>query len=172
MNKIATPINIQKGNDLFTNISGKWRVFTDTVMGGISNGQLLPAVIEGKNCLHLSGTVSLANNGGFIQASLDLSESGFFDASDYQGIEIDVYGNGEIYNIHLRTQDTQIVWQSYRASFQTKPYWQHIRLAFSDFSPHRIETPLNRSCLRRVGIVAIGRVMQSDIAFANLCFYP
>lgn len=153
-------------------MSGIWRIFTDSVMGGISNGQLLPAVIAKENCLHLTGAVSLANNGGFLQASLDLSESAFFDASSYQGIEIDVYGNGEIYNMHLRTRDTQIVWQSYRASFQTQPNWQHIRLAFSDFSPYRIVTPLNRSCLRRLGIVAIGREIQADIAFANLRFYP
>lgn len=85
---------------------------------------------------------------------------------------MDIYGNGEIYNLHLRTLDTQIVWQSYRASFKTQASWQRIRLAFADFIPHRIATPLNQSRLRRVGIVAIGREMQADIAFANLGFYP
>lgn len=165
-------IDSRSHTDLYTDNSAMWRIFTDAVMGGVSAGVLVPAEIDGRPCLHLSGAVSLANNGGFIQASVDLSESGCFDASAYQGIEIDIYGNGEIYNLHLRTLDTQIVWQSYRASFQTQASWQRIRLAFTDFTPHRITTPLNKSCLHRVGIVAIGRIMQADIAFTNLSFYP
>jgi hypothetical protein len=157
--------------DLYTDNRARWRCFTDAVMGGASVGTLADAEIAGRSCLHLTGMVSLDNNGGFIQASVDLSESGCFDASAYQGVEIDIYGNGETYNLHLRTLDTHLVWQSYRASFQTQARWQRVRLAFSDFTPHRITTPLNKSRLRRVGVVAIGRVMQADIAIANLGFY-
>lgn len=158
--------------DHYTDDSASWKIFTDGVMGGLSVGELERTEIDGRDCLHLTGAVSLANNGGFVQASVDLSESGYFDANAHRGIEMDIYGNGEIYNLHLRTLDTQIVWQSYRASFKTQASWQRIRLAFADFIPHRIATPLNQSRLRRVGIVAIGREMQADIAFANLGFYP
>ncbi len=86
-----------------------WRAVTDTVMGGKSSVSLVPAVVEGRHCLRLTGAVSLANNGGFVQASLGLCESGLLDAGAYGGIEIDMFSNGEIYNLHLRTDDTRIV---------------------------------------------------------------
>jgi len=148
-----------------------WRAVTDTVMGGMSLGDMKPAVIEGRNCLRLTGKVSLENNGGFVQASLDLSRSGLLDASNYAGIEIEVHGNGEIYNLHLRTDDTRIVWQSYRAGFQARPDWQNLRLPFEGFQPHRIDKPFDKSKLRRLGVVAIGREMQADICIARLSLY-
>jgi hypothetical protein len=148
-----------------------WKAVTDTVMGGMSSADLKPAVIEGRNCLRLTGQVSLENNGGFVQASLDLSRSGLLDASSYAGIEIEVFGNGESYNMHLRTDDTRIVWQSYRAGFQAKPCWQNLRLPFDSFQPHRTDKPFDKSKLRRLGVVAIGREMQADICIARLSLY-
>lgn len=157
--------------DLFA-LSGKgWRVFTDTVMGGVSSAELIETVVEGVHCLSLSGQVSLENNGGFVQASIDLDEAGLFDASAYRGIELSVYGNGEIYNLHLRTGDTRIVWQSYRASFQAENSWHTIRLAFDDLEPYRIDIPFDRSRLRRLGVVAIGKAMRADICIASVSFY-
>jgi len=94
-----------------------WRAITDVVMGGVSPGNLIPAIIEGRHCLRLTGKVSLENNGGFVQAGLDLSTSGLLDARAYRGVEIQAYGNDERYNLHLRSDDTRIVWQSYRANF-------------------------------------------------------
>jgi hypothetical protein len=149
-----------------------WRAITDTVMGGVSSGNLIPTVIEGRDCLRLTGQVSLENNGGFVQASLDLSVRGLLDASVYTGIEIGVFGNGEIYNLHLRTDDTRIVWQSYRASFQAQPIWQTIRLPFDRFQPHRIDKPFDKSKLRRLGVVAIGREMRADVCIGLLSLYP
>ena len=148
-----------------------WRAITDTVMGGVSSGNLMPTLAEGRDYLRLTGQVSLENNGGFVQASLDLSESGLLDASGYTGIEIEVSGNGEIYNLHLRTGDTSIVWQSYRASFQALPSWQILRLPFQSFQPHRIDKPLDKRKLRRLGVVAIGREMQADVCIAQLSLY-
>ena len=71
--------------------------------------------------MRLTGEVSLLNNGGFVQASLGLDKTGLLDAYGYTGIEIEVYGNNENYNLHLRSADTRIVWQSYRAGFQAPP---------------------------------------------------
>jgi hypothetical protein len=155
-------------DDLIASNQQTWRVFTDTVMGGVSSADLIPAEVAGVRCLRLRGQVSLANNGGFVQASLDL---GALDASAYRGIELKVCGNGEIYNLHLRTDDTRIVWQSYRASFQAGADWQTIRLAFDEFAPHRIDRPLDCTRLRRLGIIAIGKAMQADICLASLSFY-
>ena len=149
----------------------RWRAITDTVMGGVSFGDLMPMVIEGRNCVRLTGEVSLENNGGFVQACLDLNESGLLDASGYAGIEIEVFGNGDIYNLHLRTNDTCIVWQSYRASFKAQPNWQTIRLPFDGFQPYRIDKPIDKSKLRRLWVVAIGREMQADVCIARLSLY-
>jgi len=148
-----------------------WRAVTDAVMGGKSSASLLPSVTEGRHCLRLTGSVSLENNGGFVQASLDLSESGVLDASAYCGIEIEIFGNNEMYNLHLRTGDTNIVWQSYRAAFHAKAAWQTIRIPFGDFQNHRIDVPLDKSRLRRLGVVAIGRVMQPDICIGRLSLF-
>lgn len=174
----ATPLLLddrRSGNlcaDPGNNTGACWRLVTDGVMGGVSDGRLQPARIDGRPCLRLTGEVSMLNNGGFIQASLDLDNGGLLDARAYRGIEIDVYGNDATYNLHLRTADTRIVWQSYRASFQAPPRWQMLRLPFAELQPHRIEKPLDLSRLRRLGLVAIGRDMQADLCFARLSFYP
>lgn len=155
----------------YANNGVAWRAVSDTVMGGISTAELCVTSWQGKNCLHLTGNVSLANNGGFVQARLDLSVVGMLDASAYRGIEIEVWGNGETYNVHLRSNDTHMVWQSYRTCFQALPRWQKIQLPFDQFTPHRLDTPLNIRQLRRVGVVAIGKAMRADIYIAELRFY-
>ena len=164
-------IDDRNSNSLLASNGMHWRVVSDTVMGGASSGSLIPTETEGRRCLRLTGNVSLENNGGFVQASLDLSSAGLLDASDYSGIEIEIYGNGEVYNLHLRTEDTQIVWQSYRISFHALPHWQTLRLRFADFQPHRIDIPLDLKKLRRLGIVAIGREMQADLCIGRMALF-
>jgi hypothetical protein len=156
---------------LLASNGGHWRAISDTVMGGISSAYLTPEEACGRACLRLTGEVSLANNGGFVQASLDLSNKGLLDASKFSGIEVDVLGNNETYNLHLRTEDTKIVWQSYRASFNAMQNWQTIRLPFDTFIPHRIGVPMDASRLRRLGVVAIGKTMQADICIGRLALY-
>jgi len=157
---------------LCANNAACWQAMTDTVMGGVSDGRLKPDVIEGRSCLRLTGEVSLLNNGGFVQASLDLDNAGLLDARGYAGIEIEVFGNDESYNLHLRSADTRIVWQSYRASFKALPRWRTVRLPFAGFQPYRIDKQLDLSKLRRLGVVAIGREMRADICIARLSLYP
>lgn len=164
-------IDDRRHGDLRSAVGTDWQVRTDTVMGGVSSGRLVATEMAGRSCLRLSGQVSLENNGGFVQASTDLSPSGTLDAHDYRGIELDGYGNGERYNLHLRTLDTRIVWQSYRASFVAAPHWQTVRLPFAEFSRYRIDQPLDLHCLRRLGLVAIGRTMQADLCFARIVLY-
>ncbi len=57
----------------------------------------------------MRGDVSTKNNGGFVQIALPLldkkSDGAPFDASAYTGIEIEVSGNNESYNIHFRTDN-------------------------------------------------------------------
>ena len=149
-----------------------WEMIADRVMGGISNGTMRRETVRGREAIHLQGDVSLENNGGFIQIALDLAPDGsFIDASRWAGIEIDVIGNDESYNLHLRTADVTRPWQSYRQSFVAEREWQTVRLPFAEFEAHRIETPLDLRTLRRIGIVAIGRAFHADIAIGGVRFF-
>ena len=42
---------------------------------------------------------------------------------------------------------------------------------FSSFAPHRTEIPLSVHLLRRLGIVAIGRVFSADVAIGGIRLY-
>ena len=84
---------------------------------------------------------------------------------------MDVTGNDEDYNLHLRTRDVTRPWKSYRASFRASPDWHRIRLPFGDFTAHRIDTALDLSQLRRIGIVAIGRAFDADLAIAGIRYF-
>jgi hypothetical protein len=156
---------------LQSNVGASWRCFTDQVMGGISKAMLKADIFDGKPCLRLTGDVSLANNGGFVQMAVDLSETVVLNLAGYAGVRLEVRGNGETYNVHLRTADTQLPWQSYRASFLTSPVWQIIDLPFRQFEPHRISRPLDLRLVRRLALVAIGRAFKADICLASIWIY-
>jgi hypothetical protein len=150
----------------------RWELIADRVMGGVSSGELTREHVGGRAALRMRGDVSLENNGGFVQIALDLAPGGgVVDAREWTGIEIDVFGNDERYNLHLRTADVVRPWQSYRAEFIAAPEWRTIRLPFATFEPHRIAAPLDLARLRRLGIVAIGRAFTADVAIGKLQFY-
>lgn len=172
---IAGPLNAKdlvlykrQGSGLETSQDGSWRLFTDQVMGGVSVGTLTTDHYRGKSCLRLQGDVSTANNGGFIQMALDLAEGDNFDASAYAGIEITVAGNNQEYNLHLRTGDLWLPWQSYRASFTATPQWQTIYLPFTEFQRYKTLRSLRTNRLKRIGLVAIGREFASDLRVAEI----
>ena len=157
--------------DLVSSLGTRWRGVSDRVMGGVSEASVRADVIDGRPCLRLAGEVRLENDGGFIQAALDLAPAGgTFDASGFSGLRALVRGNGERYSLHLRTADVVRPWQSYRAHFTAGPEWTEVRLAFAGFQPYRLEAPLDVSRLRRVGLVAIGRAFTADLAVAELAF--
>lgn len=161
-----------KDPERVSRLGTRWRGFSDRVMGGVSRETVSFENIDGRDCLRLTGDVRLDNNGGFIQAALDLGTWGrSFDASAYTGLRLTVRGNGEDYSVHLRTPDNSRPWQSYRARFVTGPDWQTIDLPLADFRPYRLETPLDKSRLRRIGLVAIGREFSADLAVCELAFY-
>jgi hypothetical protein len=150
----------------------EWELIADRVMGGVSNGTMRREIVRDREAIHMQGDVSLENNGGFLQIALDLAPDGSsIDAGRWAGIEIDVIGNDESYNLHLRTADVTRPWQSYRQSFVAKPEWQTLRLPFAEFDAHRIDAPLDLSTLRRIGIVAIGRAFHADIAIGGARFF-
>ena len=157
---------------LVSKLGTQWRGVSDQVMGGISEATISHGIIESRPCLRMTGDVRLDNDGGFIQAALDLTYRGeTLDASGYSGVSIIVRGNGEKYSVHLRTLDNVRPWQSYRAHFTVESDWDTIDLPFETFAPYRLEAPLDLTRLRRIGLVAIGRAFYADLAVSELGFY-
>ncbi len=163
--------DFSRGHPLAT-VSTNWRLITDRVMGGVSQGTMMRETVVGRPALRMRGDVSLENNGGFIQVALDLAPNGgTVDASTWRGIELDVFGQSEEYSARLRTPDLTESWQSYRQNFVAEPRWQTIQLAFERFLLHRTETPLDIHRLRRLGLVAIGRTFSADLALGGVRYF-
>ena len=152
-------------------IGTSWRMFTDRVMGGVSDGTMSRELVAGRQAIRMRGDVSLENNGGFVQISLDLDPDGkAVDVSSWQGLELDVFGNSETYAMHLRTADLSRPWQSYRQSFWADPEWRTVELPFKDFVEHRTDVRLNARRLKRIGVVAIGRPFVADVSIGGVRF--
>jgi peptide methionine sulfoxide reductase msrA/msrB len=153
-------------------LGAKWAFVTDRVMGGVSKGKMTFETHDERPTLHLTGNVSLANKGGFIQARVALHPRGRnFDARGFAGIQLRVKGNGESYAVHLRTKDTRFAWHYYGAAFATNGQWQDIKLPFDQFQPGSVRVPLNTTALRSVGIAATGKEMAADLYVDNIAFY-
>ncbi len=151
--------------------AARWRLVSDRVMGGVSSGGMRRTDRAGVPLTCLQGIVRTENNGGFLQLALDLGDELARQAKDYDGLAFDVAGNGESYNVHLRTADLWRPWQSYRASFTADPQWRRIELPFAGFEPYRTDSALRVDRLQRIGIVAIGRAFEADICVAAPAFY-
>lgn len=155
----------------FSNLGDEWRLITDQVMGGVSNGSLSLDSYLGRDCLRIKGQVSTRNNGGFVQIALDLMVDKAFAASDFEGIMLDVAGNNEQYNLHLRTSNLWFPWQSYRASFTASNEWQTIKIPFSQITPYRTTDTFRKNKIERIGLVAIGRQFDADLCVGAVTFY-
>ncbi len=153
-------------------LTPNWEYISDTVMGGVSSGAIKTEKVAERIATHLTGRVSLQNNGGFLQMAFDLnSDASPFDASEWRGIEVDVFGNGEAYEIRLRTDKLSSPWQSYRTVYMAPETWTTIHLPFANFEPHRTEIQFDPCRLRRIGILAFGRAFDADIAVSGIRLY-
>jgi hypothetical protein len=152
---------------------GQWRFFTDGVMGGVSSGRMTAETVDGRPALCLRGQVRLENNGGFVQMALELPAlperpSG---TAAWQGVELDVFGDGRRYGVHLRTTDLWLPWQAWRAPFDAPSRWQTVRLPLARFVGHRVGGRLDPATLRRVGLVAIGEAGEVMLCLGRLALY-
>jgi hypothetical protein len=107
-----------------------WGAVDDVVMGGVSaSGMgLLPGFAR------FSGTVSAANSGGFASVRSRNFEPAY-DLSDWQGIRLDLRGDGQRYKVILRNSSN---WDSlaYCASITTEAdAWMRVDVPFSAFRP-------------------------------------
>lgn len=142
-----------------------WTYLADTVMGGVSDGQ---AVVH-DGVLRLTGTVSTANNGGFIQARTDLRDG---MPAGTVALHLRVRGNGERYFVHLRTTRTRRPWHYYQASFATGPDWAEVVLPLAVFAPSAgfADAPPRGGEVRSLGLVAYGRDHRADVSLAAFGF--
>ena len=149
----------------------QWRLVTDNVMGGISQGRLIADSVSDRQCLRMQGDVKLENNGGFVQMALNLTEDKLDDIASYTGLVLEAYGNGESYNIHLRTSNLWLPWQSYRFSFIAPAVWKTFYVPFTDFTPYRTSKKLKLEKIERIGVVAIGREFTADLCIGKIGLY-
>lgn len=148
----------------------RWRFFADTVMGGVSRGEVQFRTGGGQSYARLSGAVSTANNGGFIQIRRELPGAAPQTAT---GVRLTVRGRNSPYYVHLRTSGTILPWQYYQAAFEVTDSWREIRLPFSAFqrSGRMLRAVPAPDSLTSVGIVAFGRDHQAQVDVAEIGFY-
>ena len=150
----------------------RWSYVSDQVMGGVSEGsaKMVTDRDDGDSYAHMVGSVSTANNGGFIQLRTSLSAGVDKNAA---GVYIKARGNGEKYYIHLRTRGTMLPWQYYQGTFDVSDQWQVIRLPLDAFKPSGswIRKSALPKSIRSIGIVAYGRNHQADIQISEIGFY-
>ena len=147
-----------------------WTYVSEQVMGGVSEGGARIETAEDTSYLRLTGQVSTANRGGFIQARIALDSP---PPPDAQGVLIRTRGNGEGYFIHLRTGGTVLPWQYYQAPFATTTDWAEVRIPFDAFKPSgaMLRDSLRPASIRSIGIVAYGRDHTADVSVAEVGFY-
>lgn len=152
------------------NPASRWEFFADTVMGGVSTGQVRFAQEDGNGYVRLTGKVSTDNNGGFIQIRSKLTPR---LPNDAQGVRLVTRGNDQTYFVHLRTNGTMLPWQYYQGSFQASQDWTEVRIPFSAFkaSGALLRSEPRASSIKSVGIVAFGRDHQAQVDVQEIGFY-
>tara|TARA_Y100000817_G_scaffold28265_1_gene19888 strand:+ start:442 stop:1041 length:600 start_codon:yes stop_codon:yes gene_type:complete len=150
----------------------QWVFFTDRVMGGVSSGKLEIGSEDGSKFYRMTGNVSTANNGGFIQFQADLSNISNTEEV-FNGIKIKVRGNNENYQIFIRTNLTVLPWQYYSSEFYASNQWKEIELPFSSFKRSNFYQPknINNTDIRTLGIVAYGKDYSADLNVGLIEFY-
>ncbi|MCB6179301.1 CIA30 family protein [Rhodobacter sp. Har01] len=148
----------------------RWRFFTDQVMGGVSTGQVAFLQEGGTRFARMTGQVSTANRGGFIQMRLDLPAP---PPEGTTGLRLVVRGNGQRYFAHLRTAGTLLPWQYYQAGFEVTEAWTEVRLPFEAFaaSGAMLRSVPRASRLTSVAVVAYGRDHDARIDVREVGFY-
>ena len=89
-----------------------------------------------------------------------------------QGVRLNVRGNGETYNVFIRTTEMQSYSDYYSASFKTNENWEMIDLPFNKFKRKRSKNSiLDAKDIRTFSIVAYGRDFTADVSVSTIEFY-
>jgi NADH dehydrogenase [ubiquinone] 1 alpha subcomplex assembly factor 1 len=141
----------------------RWVAVNDGVMGGLSRGG--PTVAGG--VLEFSGTLSLANNGGFSSVR---SVGRDFDLRDVSHVVLRVRGDGRTYQLRLATdarhRGRPVSWG---AAFGTiAGEWTQVRVALADLKPTVRGDALRGPAIDTSGVREIGLLIadKREGAFA------
>ena len=149
-----------------------WYYVSDQTMGGISNGQALLDKEGDLIFARLTGNVSTANNGGFIQIRTNFSFVNLTNNNKVlKGVRLNTKGNGETYHIFIRTSQDRSYRDFYSATFIADDNWKMVDLPFTTFKHRFSNIPLNGNDIRSFGVVAYGRDFYSDISVSEITFY-
>lgn len=148
----------------------RWRFFSDQVMGGVSTGGVTFAQEDGASFARMTGHVSTANQGGFIQIRLDMSSP---PPEGTTGVRLIVRGNAQRYFVHLRTSSTLLPWQYYQAGFEVTESWSEVRLPLDAFiaSGALLRDVPEAASLTSLAVVAYGRDHDARIDVSEVGFY-
>ena len=149
-----------------------WQYISDQTMGGVSNGQ---AILDKDGDIifaRLTGNVSTANNGGFIQIRTNFSFVDLINTNkDLKGVLLNTKGNGETYHIFIRTSEDRSYRDFYSATFTANNNWEIVDLPFTKFKHRYSNRSLDGNDIRTFGIVAYGRDFVSDVSVSEISFY-
>ena len=133
-----------------------WSAVDDAVMGGLSSSRLL---FDAAGHADFSGTVSLANNGGFASVR---TAPGDYAAPGALLFRLSVRGDGRRYKLNLRTDDAHDG-ASYQAAFTPLGgEWSEVLLGLDAFAARYrgrpiSAPPLDPARLRRLGLMIADR---------------
>lgn len=148
----------------------RWRFITDQVMGGISSGNIAFLREDGRPHVRMTGVVSTANRGGFIQMRHELVVA---PPQDVVGVRLLVRGNDQRYFVHLRTAETNVPWYFYQAGFDVTRDWTEVKLPLTAFAASRrmpqSVAPMGQ--VKSIAIVAYGRDHGAEIDVREVGFY-
>ncbi len=153
-----------------TGAEARWEFIADGVMGGVSFGTARIETVGDRRVLRLQGTVSTANNGGFIQARRLLPGA---LPEGTQGLTMEVRGNDETYYLFIRTKEMMRPWYYYSASFDASSDWSSVEVplaAFERSHAHLAET-VDPGEVISLGIVAYGRDHTADLSVGPIALY-
>ena len=165
---MASPFDTAMAENLIK--TGQWSYLADTVMGGVSEGSAEFINSGSDKTIRLTGEVSTANNGGFIQVR---SSVPWELAKGKIGIRLKIKGNGDQYYLHIRNSSTRLPWHYYQQSFETTATWQEIKIPFQSFikSSSLMQTVIRQRTIKTIGIVAYGKNHTADLSVISLEFY-
>ncbi|RYH02273.1 NADH ubiquinone oxidoreductase [Salipiger sp. IMCC34102] len=143
-----------------------WRFISDQVMGGASEGAAELRHEDGRSFAALRGEVSTDNGGGFLQVRREVEGL----PKETRALAFDVRGNGEMYEVHLRTVNSDRPWHYYTARFTAPAHWETVTLPLSDFESNGrgLTAELRPQDLRGIGLVAYGRDYTARLDMAQI----
>ncbi|KMW59817.1 hypothetical protein AIOL_004801 [Candidatus Rhodobacter oscarellae] len=147
-----------------------WEYIADGVMGGVSKGEARVLSEGPERAIHLTGTVSTENNGGFIQVRRLLPD-GLPEGT--KGLRLSVRGNGEAYYVFLRTKEMMRPWYYYNVAFTAPEGWEtvEIPLAALTRSHAHLAELVDPAEAISIGLVAYGRDHAADLMVREITLY-